>query len=64
MKYRAGCLTKTATDVALDRAIVFPVPQVNEIVGIRLSPVGVVEKEKPRSIHDLTAGNGTVVERV
>ena len=47
-------------DIALGRAIVFPVTRAKDTVGLRISPVGVVEeKEKLRVIHDLTfCGNG------
>lgn len=46
-KYGGEVRTKVATEVALGRAIVFPVTQAKEIVELRISPIGVVEgKEK------------------
>ena len=37
LKYRGGVPTKTAMDVALGWAIVFPVAQAKDIVGLRIS---------------------------
>lgn len=39
-------LTKPALDVALGRAIVSPVVQAKKIVGLRISPVVVVEERR------------------
>lgn len=53
-----------ATDVILGRTIVFAVTPAKEVVGLRLSPVGVVEeKEKMQVIHDLTFGGGVLYGR-
>lgn len=52
------------TDVAMGRTIVFLVTQVQEIKGLRISSVGVMEeKEKLRVTHDfLFGGQATVRE--
>lgn len=39
-------MTKPALDVALGRAIVSPVAQAKKIVGLRISPVVVVEERR------------------
>ena len=46
---------KAVADVACGRAIVFPKEQADQVPGLRVSPVGVVEeREKIRIIHDMT----------
>ena len=50
---------KVVTDVVTGRALVFNANFIEEIQGIRLSPLSVVEEPKFRIIHDLTfAGSG------
>lgn len=57
-------LANTGSNVELGRAIAFPVKRAKGIVGIRLSPVGVVEEKKKLGvIHDLTFGGGGVTVR-
>ena len=52
-----------ATGVTMRRTIVSPVKQAQEILRMRISPFGVVEKEKLRVIQDLTfCGRVTVRE--
>lgn len=63
-EYRAEVLTKAKTGVALGRYRVFPVAQAKGMVGLRISPVGMVEgKEKLRVIHDLTCRCGATVRK-
>ena len=45
---------KIISDVVLGRAIVFDIKFVREVLGLRVSPLGVVEEPKFRIIHDLT----------
>lgn len=53
-----------AADVALGKAIVFPVAQAKEIARLRVSPVRVIEeKKKLRVIHDFTFGGGVTVRK-
>ena len=63
-KYGEEVIAKAAADVALGRAVVFPVTRAEDIVGLRISPLGVVEeKEKLRVIHDLTFCGNKADER-
>lgn len=55
-KYGGDVHKKAATDVVLGRTVVFPVTQAREIRRLRIPPVGVLEKEKVRVIHDWTFG--------
>ena len=53
-KYGEEAIAKAVADFALGRAIVFPVTRAKDIVGLRISPLEVVEEEeKLRVIHDL-----------
>lgn len=54
-------LTKAATDVAIGRALVFPVTRAKEIMGFQISPVGVVEQM--RVTHGLKFGGGATARR-
>jgi len=45
---------KIVSDVILGRALVFDVAFIREILGLRVSPLGVVEEPKFRIVHDLT----------
>ena len=48
-------MEKAVADVACGKAIVVPKEQVGQVPGLRVSPVGVVEKrENTRIIHDMT----------
>lgn len=53
--------TDGETDVALGRAILFPVTQAKEIVGLQISRIGVVEEKKLQVIHHLTLGGEMAV---
>ena len=54
-KYGEEAIAEEVADFALGRAIVFPVTRAKDIVGLRISPLEVVEEEeKLRVIHDLT----------
>lgn len=46
VKYRRKVLTETAAGVALGKATMIPVTLAKDIVGLRRSPVSVVEEEK------------------
>ena len=46
LKHRGQVLRKAATDVAMGRTIVLPAAQAQEVEGLRISPVGVVEKRE------------------
>ena len=62
LKYGEEVLNKATTDVAMGRTIVFPVTQAQEIKGLRISPVGVVEeKTKLRVMNDMTFGGQATV---
>lgn len=54
-------LEKTISDVVLGRALVFDVKFIREILGVRVSPLGVVDEPKFRIIHDLTFSAGAEV---
>ena len=44
-------------DLVRGRALVFPLEQAEDIRGLWISPVGVVEgKDKRRIVHDMTFG--------
>lgn len=62
-KNRGAFLTTVATNVALGRPIVFPVKQVMDIVGLRISPTELEEEMKLRVIHDLIFGAWWQYER-
>ena len=47
-------MDKIVSDVTLGRALVFDTRFIHEILGLRVSPLGVVEEPKFRIIHDLT----------
>ena len=47
-------MDEIVSDVVLGRALVFDVRFINDILGLRVSPLGVVEEPKFRIIHDLT----------
>lgn len=50
-------LNKVVTDGAMGKIIMFPVTQAQQIKGLPISPVGMMEeKEKLRLIHELTFG--------
>lgn len=49
---------KIISDVVLGRALVFDAQLIREILGLRVSPLGVVEEPKFRIIHDLTFAAG------
>lgn len=51
-------MTKAAADISLGSALVFPVMRAKDTVGLRITPIGVVEGEKLRAIHDLTFSGG------
>lgn len=46
VKYGGDVRVKTAPDVGFGRAIVCPITRVKDIVGLWISSVGVMEKEK------------------
>ena len=46
LKHRGEVLRKAATDAAMDRTIVFPATQASEVEGLRILPVGVVDKKR------------------
>lgn len=51
---------KMTGDVVAGKAIAFPVAQARGIIGLRFSPLGVVqEKDKRRIVYDLTFGTIT-----
>ena len=52
-------LEKIVSDVLLGRAVVFDAEFIREVQGVRVSPLGVVDKPKFRIIHDLTFAAGT-----
>ena len=57
LKHRGEVLEKAAMDVSMGRTIVLPAAQAQEVEGLRISPVGVVEeREKLQVIDDLTFG--------
>ena len=54
LAHKPKIMDKIVSDVVLGRALVFDVQFIREILGLRVSPVGVVEEPKFRIIHDLT----------
>lgn len=61
LKHTEKIVAKIASDVVLGRALVFDVKFISEVLGVRVSPLGVVEEPKFRIIHDLTFAAGARV---
>ncbi|CAB1096713.1 unnamed protein product [Ectocarpus sp. CCAP 1310/34] len=52
--YTPQIIDKIVSDVTLGRALVFDVQFIRESLGVRVSPLGVVDDPKFRIIHDRT----------
>ena len=59
--HRDEITDKIIPAVVLGRALVFDVKIIRKILGLRVSPLGVVEEPKFRSIHDLTFAAVTTI---